>query len=109
MESGRCAAASARFPARHAPDWRKAPSSPLFDHGLGIERSAALPDLEVQVRGGRAPAVAAEADDLSGLHCLAICHDDARKVSVHRLVLLGVVEENVEPILGVVADLVDGR
>ena len=42
------------------------------------------------------------------LDVLAVCHDDARKVSVHRLVSFRVIEQDEQSVLRVLAHLVDG-
>ena len=79
---------------------RRSPSPLLLDQRERVDRRAAMPDLEVQVRGARAARVAREPDDLPGLDGAPLGGHDAREVSVQRLVVVRMLTSTKRPNTG---------
>src|SRR5262245_25423687 len=62
----------------------------------------------MQMGGGRAARASAEADDLPRRHRGPRLDQNAGEVAVHRLVIVRVIEQNEQSVLGVLAKLMDG-
>src|SRR5712691_5985037 len=80
----------------------------LFHHGERVEGLALPPDLEVQVRRGRAPRAAGEGDHLARLHRIALMYQQPRRVPIHRFISIGMPQEDEHPVVGVRPGGLDG-
>src|SRR5688572_7183764 len=80
-------------------------SVPLLHQRKWIHHLAEPADLEVQMGGARVPGVAGEPDHLARIDHLPRPHQEAREVAVHRLIILGVLQEDEGPVLRILPRL----
>src|SRR5690606_10621844 len=69
-----------------------------FDDLMWVDRRSIPPDLEVQVRLGRAAGTAAQCDDLVSLHAVVRRHEQLRRVAVQGLVAVRMANTDVIPV-----------
>src|SRR3990172_494746 len=86
-------------------DWsststRRSPSAFLLHQHSGIDRDPIEPDLEMQMRGGRAAGVAALRDHLAGAHLAPLNRQNPGEVPVHGLVPIGMLHQHEIAVFG---------
>src|SRR6266540_163886 len=73
----------------------------LFHDREGVERPALAADFEVEVRRRGPPRAAREGDHLPRLHRVAFAHEEAGRMSIHRLIPPAVPQEYEQPVRGI--------